>query len=308
MSSLNSDKTISEIAAAAKALEQEYDEKIPPTGYVIIRIDGRAFHTLTKDMDKPFDSMFVEAMDRAALTALNEMDAVLAYVQSDEITVVISPCGRRQDSLPFNGRVEKLTTLAASAATTGFVSAYAVALMNVFAEAAIDSFQHRGDPSYDVGDEAVKRVGKVIDAAPTFDARAIHVDSLSDVADNLLWRRVDCRKNAVSSMAVSEFSARGLHGKSTMERWQMLADAHGGDYKINDGLYWGRLHYKETVIVEDEEYGEVTRRVTKTVAATKENADMVLSALEAEVEACLAARESPSWDDAALPPSADDDL
>lgn len=271
----NSDRGIKEIGDEMKRLEAGLETRLPADGYVIIRVDGRAFHTLTRGMEKPFDPLFVKAMDAAAVATLKALDAAFVYVQSDEITAVLSPYGCKADSLPFDGRLEKLVTIASSAAASGFTRMFALRAL------AMESGRVDG---YDVPSEPFR--------LPTvsFDARAIHVGDLIGVADNLLWRRVDCRKNAVTAAAQAEFTDGELHGKSTMERWQMLADKHGGDLQIDEGLYWGRLQFKKPVTTDDGQGGEVERRELTTLPATRENADMVLSLLESDVEGKLGAR------------------
>ena len=122
------------------------------------------------------------------------------------------------------------------------------------------------------------------------------------MADNLLWRRLDCRKNAVTAVAKTEFTEGELHGKSTGERWQMLAGRHGGDFKIDDGLYWGRLLSTGDAPADLQgDPVESNRRLTddapekwggwafnsehsrglKVLPATRENTEWVLSRLEA---------------------------
>ena len=39
---------------------------LPRRSYTIIRVDGMAFHTLTRKFKKPFDETFVSAMDETA--------------------------------------------------------------------------------------------------------------------------------------------------------------------------------------------------------------------------------------------------
>ena len=52
---------------------------------VIIRVDGRAFHTLTRKMERPFDYGFIRAMvSGARAVASDAQGCELAYVQSDE--------------------------------------------------------------------------------------------------------------------------------------------------------------------------------------------------------------------------------
>ena len=56
---------------------------------VIIRIDGKAFHTFTKGMKKPFDRLLMTAMQETMqYLCKNIQGCVFGYTQSDEITLV----------------------------------------------------------------------------------------------------------------------------------------------------------------------------------------------------------------------------
>ena len=58
---------------------------------VIIRVDGKAFHTLTNSMDKPFDEQFIKMMqDTAIYMAENVQGCKAVYVQSDEISLLLT--------------------------------------------------------------------------------------------------------------------------------------------------------------------------------------------------------------------------
>ena len=58
---------------------------------VIIRLDGKAFHTLTKRFIRPFDAFFNRAMARTALQCVEDFQgAKVAYVQSDEISILLT--------------------------------------------------------------------------------------------------------------------------------------------------------------------------------------------------------------------------
>ncbi len=85
---------------------------VPP---VFVRLDGRAFHALTKNLglEKPFDTRFCTAMCRTArsLVASSGLSPLLAYTFSDEISLYLP-------SLPFGGRVEKIDSVAASFAAS----------------------------------------------------------------------------------------------------------------------------------------------------------------------------------------------
>ena len=48
-------KKYSLLDSEMKEWEHKYRRVIDPSEYVILRIDGRAFHTFTRGLDKPFD-------------------------------------------------------------------------------------------------------------------------------------------------------------------------------------------------------------------------------------------------------------
>ncbi len=85
---------------------------IPP---VFVRLDGRAFHNLTSTLgfQKPFDESFNKAMVAActSLVADSGLSPEFAFTFSDEISLYLT-------KLPFNGRVEKIDSVAASYAAS----------------------------------------------------------------------------------------------------------------------------------------------------------------------------------------------
>ena len=75
-----------------KALQAERDYRLDKDSYILCHIDGRAFSKMIKKKFRlPFDDDFMRMMDdTAAYVCENVQGAKLAYVQSDEITVVIT--------------------------------------------------------------------------------------------------------------------------------------------------------------------------------------------------------------------------
>ena len=65
---------------------------------VCIRLDGRAFHNVTKNCLRPFDADLREVMCRVTTALIEECNAVIGYTQSDEITLVLKP-------MPHIGRI-----------------------------------------------------------------------------------------------------------------------------------------------------------------------------------------------------------
>jgi len=82
---------------------------------IFVRLDGRAFHRLTRALDlrKPFDPAFHANM-RAVCRYLLEgsgLTPAFAYTFSDEISLYFR-------TLPFSGRVEKIDSVTASVAAS----------------------------------------------------------------------------------------------------------------------------------------------------------------------------------------------
>lgn len=64
---------------------------LTPKMPTIIRIDGKAFHTFTRGLEKPWDKLIVDAMTAAAKALMSQIQgAKIAYIQSDEISILIN--------------------------------------------------------------------------------------------------------------------------------------------------------------------------------------------------------------------------
>lgn len=266
--------------------------------YLVVRVDGRAFHTLTRGMEKPFDGMFIRAMDAAASAVMRSLQgSIAAYVQSDEASVIIEP--RRADDgralggpgLPFNGRIQKIDSIAASAATGGFHSAYMAELLHRLEPGRGDDAAHvAGAPDKRDAATGIDALRVVLEANPQFDARVVPLADTDELGRYLTWRRMDCMRNAVSGIAQTIFTPGQLHGKGTAERWRMIQDKTGG-MCVDDRLYWGRLitigEEAVTSTYTDGRDGSMhttsTTRSTETIeAATRANTDRFLDRLRPE--------------------------
>ena len=94
---------------------------------VIIRLDGKAFHTFTRGLKKPFDEIFVKAMqDTMKHLCENVQGCVLGYTQSDEITLVLVDYHDRDTSAWFDNNIQKMASVSASMATMAFNQYFAI--------------------------------------------------------------------------------------------------------------------------------------------------------------------------------------
>ena len=80
-----------DLGTRIKKYEQCSDITLLPRGYIVIRVDGKSFHTFTKGMEKPFDQKFIDAMVNTGIRCSRKMQGFkMGYHQSDEFTFILS--------------------------------------------------------------------------------------------------------------------------------------------------------------------------------------------------------------------------
>ena len=101
---------------------KEYYEQIPKIKLmrrmpVIIRIDGRSFHSFTKNFVRPFDDVLIKSMQETMKHLCeNIQGCVLGYQQSDEISLVLVDYKSLNSSAFFDYEVQKICSITASMA------------------------------------------------------------------------------------------------------------------------------------------------------------------------------------------------
>ena len=183
---------------------------------VIIRLDGKAFHTFTRGFDKPFDGVLMRSMQRTMkYMCENVQGCVFGYTQSDEITLVLTDYAKTTTDAWFGYNVQKMASVAASMATLAFD--------RFFAEE-YDDFGNKMVGRCDVSSKERNLWDKYREAhkrGAIFDARAFSVPK-DEVCNCLIWRQQDAVRNSIEAAGQAHFSARELHKKSTEEIRQML--------------------------------------------------------------------------------------
>ena len=110
---------------------------------VAIRLDGRAFHTFTRDFQEPYDEVFSNAMIKTMDYLCRSIQGcVFGYTQSDEITLILIDYQTFETEAFFNYEVQKLCSISASMATMAF---------NKFFEEEVDLWGRRTFADWDDG-------------------------------------------------------------------------------------------------------------------------------------------------------------
>ena len=205
---------------------------------VIIRLDGKAFHTFTRGFNKPFDDVMMQTMQQTTLKLCQEIQGcVFGYTQSDEITLVLVDYNDINTDAWFDYSVQKMCSVAASMCTLYF--------NKIFAEM-VDVFIANSDVTPE--EEKLERVyNKAIEKGAMFDARVFNIP-VEEVTNCVLWRQQDATRNSISSLAQSKFSHKELQGKSSSQMQDMLMEKYGinwNDLTIPEKR--GTAVYKRTI-------------------------------------------------------------
>lgn len=209
---------------------------------VIIRIDGKAFHTFTRGFDRPFDRVFGDAMVRTMEYLCNNIQGcIFGYTQSDEISLVLSDYKKLNSDAWFDYEVQKMCSIAASMATMAF-NRYFKEEYNKWFE---DNYEFE---DVDNIDENVKCLfnayRKACEKGAMFDARVFNIPK-EEVVNCIYWRQLDAARNSVQMVGQANFSHKELHGKSCNMIQDMLHEQKGinwSDYQTRwkRGVCWTR--------------------------------------------------------------------
>lgn len=159
---------------------------------IVARMDGRAFHTFTGGMEKPFDVAFMDTMKKVTSELVQMTNADIGYTQSDEITLIWKNDDIHAE-LMFGNKKFKWHSILAAMTTT--------------------RFNHWG---YSLGTDTKPQM---------FDARVFQVPSLFEASNILVWREQDAVRNSVQMLAQSLYSHTVLQGKNASELQDMCWDS-----------------------------------------------------------------------------------
>ena len=101
----------SELATRCKALESARDDRAPRGQPLLVRLDGRAFHTYTSGLRRPYDERLSHAMIETTRCLVEDLHAAVGYTQSDEISLILTDFKTIQTEPWLGGSVQKITSV-----------------------------------------------------------------------------------------------------------------------------------------------------------------------------------------------------
>lgn len=180
---------------------------------VIIRLDGKAFHTFTKVLkhidpsveQTPFSLLMHEWMASTTSALMqNIQNAKVTYSQSDEITILLRDWDKHETEQWFDGNIQKIVSIASSIASTHFSH--------------LIYKSHQLPPIQ-------------------FDARVFNLPE-SEVVNNFIWRQKDATRNSIQMLGRHYFSHKQMHEKNVSHIQDMLMLEKGVNW--NDIPTWMR--------------------------------------------------------------------
>ena len=188
---------------------------------VILRIDGKAFHTFTKGFKRPFDDILIKSMqDTAKYLCENIQGCVLSYHQSDEITLVLVDYKNPDSSAWFDYKVQKCTSIAASMATMAFNKAFERNVDMFFCNEVVDNYVNILN---EIKCKLYSTYLKAIKKGAMFDARVFNLPK-DEVTNCLYWRQLDAIRNSIQMVGQANFSHKELQHKSCKDIKEMLLE------------------------------------------------------------------------------------
>lgn len=174
-----------------KDYESKHQSKLLPNIPAIVRIDGKAFHSFCKGLNRPYDCHLSSLMVLTMEYLVYETNANCGYTQSDEISLVYYT-DNYNSQIFFNGRVEKMCSVLSSMATYTF---------------------NKNLPDF---------LPEKKNIPALFDCRVFNTPSLDEAANYFLWRERDAVKNSIAMAAQTVYSHKELHKKNGSDMQEML--------------------------------------------------------------------------------------
>jgi tRNA(His) guanylyltransferase len=218
--SKSGDMKFDDLDAKMRVFETAHDHCVLPGIHIVVRLDGRNFTGLTKDVHKfqaPFDERFRDLMLDTTEHLMNcGFRVIYGYTESDEISLLL-----HRDDTTFGRKTRKLVSVLAG--------------------------------------EASARFSLSLGSLACFDARVCQLPSVDLVVDYFRWRNEDAHRNALNAHCYWSLRRNGVNAKAASDRLSGLSVAeknellfqHGTNFndlpnwqKRGMGLYW--ISYEKT--------------------------------------------------------------
>lgn len=201
---------------------------------VILRCDGKSFHSYCAPLKNRFDPNFMKVMNLTAIKLCEEIQgAQFGYITSDEISILLHDYKKLTSNAWFDYNQSKVESISAAIASVEFTN---------------NSWMI-WEPLQSL--EGTLPVDKLFYIKPAyFDSRAFSIPE-AEVCNALLWRQQDSVRNSINSLAQSLYSHKELQNKSCNEMQEMCFQKEHNWNDLPTSWKRGRCVVKTTYKVEE---------------------------------------------------------
>lgn len=227
---------------------------------VIIRLDGKAFHSFTKGLNRPFDEILIRTMQETAkYLCENIQGCKIAYTQSDEITLLLTDYEKIGTQGWFEYNIQKMVSISASMATLAFNNSFRKQVEFIQKMSTINTLLSEEDKKY------IQTLERKLNTA-LFDSRVFSIPK-DEVNNCFVWRQQDATRNSIQMVGQANFSHKELDKKSCDNIQEMLFTERNINW--NDSC---TPHRRGTCIVKEQYLKETNgESVTRTRWAVDKN-------------------------------------
>jgi len=191
-----------DLDAKMRVFETAHDHCVLPGIHIVVRLDGRGFTRLTKDVmafEAPFDARFRDVMVAVVQHLMESgVRAVFGYTQSDEISLLL-----HRDETSFGRKERKLNSILAGEAS-GVASL---------------------------------RFGKPV----AFDARVCQLPTEALVVDYFRWRQEDATRNALDAHCYWALRGDGVAPRAAADQIAGRSIAEKNEFLFQRGTNFNDL-------------------------------------------------------------------
>lgn len=214
----------SDLANRMKEYEKRNQYYLQKRTPVAIRADGRCFHTFTKGFQRPFDKILMTSMQKTAkYMCENIQGAKFAYIQSDEITIILVDYDTLETDCWFNYRIDKMCSIAASMATMTFNKFFAENVKHWASISGREMFEALTSEQRMTYEHTLNNA---VEKGAMFDARCFNIPK-EEVTNLIYWRQLDAIRNSIQMVGQANFSHKELQNKSCNQIQDMLMTDKG---------------------------------------------------------------------------------
>ena len=218
--------------------ENRYRYKLTRRTPVIVRIDGKAFHTFTRGFEKPFDYLLMGVMQATTKYLCENIEGcVFGYTQSDEISLLLIDYNKLNSAAFFDYNIQKIASITASIATLAF--------NRIFSNRVYEMDEKDGED-----EKYISALYKAVNRGAMFDSRCFNIPK-EEVCNYFYSRQIDAIRNSKEMAGRAYFSANELHKVNTTSIVSKLLEEKGIDWnEYPISAQRGTSFYKDHMVFE----------------------------------------------------------